>query len=135
MVSSDNSHQTKVGKVVGLLILQVRGFETTTLSETQKEERLFVKRHRQHRPVQSEGVLPLVFEKFPGVVSVPTGEEVTMVTLSAPAPPVVGHHRPGDGGGGQVGDLQRVLRQVSGGGERVEVEYVVKAQRGCVLQV
>ena len=46
-----------------------------------------------------------------------------------------GHRVPGDGGGGQVGDLQRVLRQVSGGGERVEVEYVVKAQRGCVLQV
>ena len=46
-----------------------------------------------------------------------------------------GHGVPGDGGGGQVGDLQRVLRQVSVGGERVEVEYVVKAQRGCVLQV
>ena len=40
MVSSDNFHQTKVGKVVGLLLLQGRGFETTTLSETQKEERL-----------------------------------------------------------------------------------------------
>ena len=98
MVSSDNSHQTKVGKVVGLLLLQGRGFETTTLSETQKEERLFVKRHRQHRPVQSESVLPLVFEKFSGVVSVPAGEEVPVVTLSASAPPVVGQDGLCDGG-------------------------------------
>ena len=39
-----------------------------------------------------------MFEKFPGVVSVPAGEEVSVVTLSPPAPPVIGDDGPGDGG-------------------------------------
>ena len=59
---------------------------------------LFVTRPLQHRPVQSEGVLPLVFEKFPRVVSVSAGEEVPVVTLSASAPPVVGQDGLCDGG-------------------------------------
>ena len=41
-----------------------------------------------------------MFEKFPGVVPVPAGEEVPVVTLSAPAPPVIGEDRPPDGRGG-----------------------------------
>ena len=40
-----------------------------------------------------------MLEKLPGVVSVPAGEEVSVVTLSPPAPPVIGDDRPGDGGG------------------------------------
>ena len=38
-----------------------------------------------------------MFEKLPGVVSVPASEEVPVVTLSPPAPPVIGQDSLGDG--------------------------------------
>ena len=38
-----------------------------------------------------------MFEKFPGVVSVPAGEEVSVVTLGPPAPPVIGEDGLADG--------------------------------------